>query len=126
MPINKSLTKRKLLSDPTLPPFYQIKNYILLAGALEDWEQANHWGLAAEHVYHMSLNTAEKRNDVHSLGVLTELREELDELKEFKLEDETGLTKEEREQIAASNNRDDNDVVVETKEEAILALRPAH
>jgi hypothetical protein len=44
----------------------------------------------------MSLDKAEKLNDVDSLSVLIELREDPDELKLFKLEDETGLTKEER------------------------------
>lgn len=35
------------LTDSTLPPYYYIKNHILIASAMDDWEDAEHHRLAA-------------------------------------------------------------------------------
>jgi hypothetical protein len=34
-------------SDRTIPPFYIIKNCILIASALNDWDEADIWRLTA-------------------------------------------------------------------------------
>lgn len=52
--------------------------------------------LSAEQTYQTSLDEATLKNDKNSLQVLEDLRKELDELKEFRMEDLTGLTREER------------------------------
>ncbi|CAN9330363.1 unnamed protein product [Alternaria alternata] len=83
--VNCIAAAKKNLLDPTLPPFYIIKNCILVA----------------ERAFKKSLDLATRQQDNNSLETLAGLREELDEVKEFKMEDLTGMTKEERDMVDA-------------------------
>ncbi|KAF2124251.1 hypothetical protein P153DRAFT_411889 [Dothidotthia symphoricarpi CBS 119687] len=83
---------KKNLDDPTLPPYYFIKNSILIACALDDWDEADPWRVSAEMVYRRSLDEAQKSKDVNSLDALEVLKTQLDELNMFRMEDLTGLT----------------------------------
>jgi len=47
--------------DPTLPPYYAIKNNILIASALDDWEDADVYRLTAEQSYITSRRDAEEK-----------------------------------------------------------------
>lgn len=87
-------------SDTSLPPFYIIRNCILLVGAMDNWDYGNEWRLAAvrcpvykpdvrhtltstvaiqESTYSRTLLIAREKNDTGSLAALQDLREELDE-----------------------------------------------
>lgn len=79
-----------------LPPYYIIKNCILVACALDDWNDADYYRSAAEQAYDTTLAEATRKNDKGSLAALKQLRKELDQLTEFRVEDITGMTKEER------------------------------
>lgn len=74
-------------SDFALPPYYVIKNCILVAGALDNWDDADIWRLTAEHSYDRNHRIALEEQDEASLLALQDLREELDELEEFREED---------------------------------------
>ncbi|KAB2109673.1 hypothetical protein AG0111_0g945 [Alternaria gaisen] len=99
--VNCIAAAKKNLLDPTLPPFYIIKNCILVAGAVDEWNIADDWLRWAEQAFKKSHDLATRQQDNNSLEALAGLREELDELKEFKMEDFTGMTKEERDMIDA-------------------------
>jgi hypothetical protein len=105
-----------LNSDDTLPPYYIIRNCIVIACALDNWTEANIWRLSVEQTYSTCLDKARRRNDEDSLKALENLRKELDELTEFMVEDMTGLTREER------SNLDQEDINMETLEEAMADL----
>lgn len=87
-------------SDTSLPPFYIIRNCILLVGAMDNWDDGNEWRLAAvrcpvykpdmrhtltstvaiqESTYSDALRRSREMNDTNSLAALQDLREELDE-----------------------------------------------
>jgi hypothetical protein len=87
-------------SDTSLPPFYIIRNCILLVGAMDNWDDGNEWRLAAvrcpvykpdmrhtltstvaiqESTYSDALRQSREMNDTNSLAALQDLREELDE-----------------------------------------------
>jgi hypothetical protein len=83
-------------SESELPPYFAVKNYILLASAVDDWDEADVWILAAEYTHRNMLKEAERINNTDALEPFAGLRNELDQLMEFKLEDYTGLTREER------------------------------
>jgi hypothetical protein len=55
----------------------------------------------------MSHDIATRKNDTVALKVLSDLREELDELEEFRMEDLTGLTKEQRRKFAYPESETD-------------------
>lgn len=80
--------------DTTLPPFYLIKNCILLASALNDWDEADDWRHVAEAPYKTNFHDSRTNEDADSLKVLECLRAELDELKQFREEDMAALYKE--------------------------------
>ncbi|OAG22546.1 hypothetical protein CC77DRAFT_1018573 [Alternaria alternata] len=67
------------LTDTSLPPFYIIRNCILLVGAMDNWDDGNEWRLAAESTYSDALRRSREMNDTNSLAALQDLREELDE-----------------------------------------------
>jgi hypothetical protein len=71
-----------------LPPWYVIKNCVLIACALDDRYDANIWRLSAEQEYNTTLAKARHTNDEEALEGLKLLREELDQLKRFKDEDD--------------------------------------
>jgi hypothetical protein len=73
--------------DPTLPPYYFIKNAILVACALNDWTDANYYRLAAKQAHIMSVEKVKISRDENSLKALEKLRLELDELEEFRAQD---------------------------------------
>ncbi|EAT77947.1 hypothetical protein HBH56_178930 [Parastagonospora nodorum] len=79
------------LTDPTLPPYYVIKNSILVASALDDWNDADIFRLAAEQEWRTSYIAANRQGDADALEALKELRKELAELEEFRLQD-LGIT----------------------------------
>ncbi|CAN9120840.1 unnamed protein product [Alternaria alternata] len=99
--VNCIAAAKKNLLDPTLPPFYIIKNCILVAGAVDDWNIADDWLGRAERAFKKSLDLATRQQDNKWLEALAGLREELDEVKEFKMEDLTGMMKEERDTVDA-------------------------
>jgi hypothetical protein len=85
------------ISNAALPPYYVMNYCILIACALDDWNEADNWRLSAEHVWSTARTKAVSMRDHQSLEVLDEARLHLDTLEEQQLEDTTGLTKEERE-----------------------------
>ncbi|RYO20443.1 hypothetical protein AA0111_g10098 [Alternaria arborescens] len=67
-------------TDPAIPPYYYIKNCILVARAQADWDVGDIYRLNAEKKYDSSFRDAISRPDDDSLKVLRELRGELDDL----------------------------------------------
>jgi uncharacterized protein YjiS (DUF1127 family) len=76
-----------------------MQNCILIACALDDWNEADLWRRSAELTYNTSFAEATTKNDTNSLHMLRNVRIQLDELNEFKMEDLTGLSREEREEV---------------------------
>jgi hypothetical protein len=76
-----------------------MQNCILIACALDDWNEADLWRRSAELTYNTSFAEATTKNDTNSLDMLRNVRIQLDELHEFKMEDLTGLFREEREAV---------------------------
>jgi hypothetical protein len=72
---------------------------MLIACALDDWNEAELWRRSAEQAFKTSFAKASKMNDTNSLAIPKNVRSELDELNEFRMEDLTGLSREEREEI---------------------------
>ncbi|KAL6711642.1 hypothetical protein ACN47E_004576 [Coniothyrium glycines] len=114
---------KKNLTDPTLPPFYIIKNCILLACALDDWNEADGWRLSAEQSYRTTLDEATRKQDLNSLLALSDLRKELDELYEFRMEDLTGMTREERDMCGMEDDMhlDEEDTAMQEYDDEDLA-----
>ncbi|CAN9457131.1 unnamed protein product [Alternaria sp. RS040] len=67
-------------TDPAIPPYYYIKNCILVARAQADWDLNDIYRLNAEQKYDSSFRDAISRPHDGSLKVLRELRGELDQL----------------------------------------------
>jgi hypothetical protein len=57
------------LSDPLLPPYYEIENCILIASACDMWEDADVWRRAARQAYHTFHAKASRENDTATLEV---------------------------------------------------------
>lgn len=74
-------------SDPTLPKYYDMMNSIIIAHALDDWEDADVYRLAVEFVYDCELKEAQRKHNAVALECLEEIREELDDLNHARLED---------------------------------------
>jgi hypothetical protein len=87
-----------LTSDPTLPPYYVMNYYILIACASDDWDEADLWRRSARQVWPTNHAKAVLMEDHDSLEVLDEVRSRLETLDEQQLEELTGrtLTEEER------------------------------
>lgn len=83
-----------------------VKNCLLIACALENWEEAENWFNAGETTLQSTLVEVTRRNDTLSLRALALLREELDEVNEFRMEDLTGMTKEERDEAIEEDDVD--------------------
>jgi hypothetical protein len=64
-----------------------IKNCILVTSALDDWEDAHYWRLAAEQAYTTAKYDSIAREDTDSLEALADLRKQLDQLIVFKQRD---------------------------------------
>ncbi|KAF3008572.1 hypothetical protein E8E13_007300 [Curvularia kusanoi] len=73
--------------NAALPPFYLIKNCILIACALDKWDEADTYRATAEHAHNKALREAEETHDEDMIVMLGDLRSELDELEDFKRED---------------------------------------
>ena len=67
---------------------------MLLASAMDNWEDGGLWLSRAESCYNVTLANATMRQDTESLKMLKELRAELDELKEFRKEDMEEMARE--------------------------------
>ena len=80
-------TRTESSRDPTIPPHFCMKNAVLIASGLDDWEDADYWRLAAEQEHATGLKIAEQAQDQGSLGTLQQVREELDRLNEFREQD---------------------------------------
>ncbi|CAI6334734.1 unnamed protein product [Periconia digitata] len=100
-------------SDDSIPLFYSMKNCILIACAIEGWDEAETYRLRAEQLYKQGLGKINSRKRVHtaaslltscpksvkstqgkdqiSLMALRDVREELDELRAFRDEDLYGI-----------------------------------
>ncbi|CAN9131166.1 unnamed protein product [Alternaria alternata] len=85
--IEKCIVKaKKNLSDKTLPPYYVIKNCLLIACASDTWQEADDWKTRAEQAYTAFTEATRKVYD-DSLMTLNELRKELDDLDKQKKEE---------------------------------------
>ncbi|KAH6612081.1 hypothetical protein C7974DRAFT_445962 [Boeremia exigua] len=80
------------LVDPTLPPYWFIKNCILVACALENWRDADIFRTTAEAVYHETLAEVTGEDDDGSLELLKDVAEELESLEQFREEEMFELT----------------------------------
>ncbi|CAI6338677.1 unnamed protein product [Periconia digitata] len=117
------------LTEPDITSYYFMQNCILLAIALEDWNEGEEWHRTAEQKYwtcyakSRSRNDAATLEDLKGLKGLKQLREDLDGLKEYL----------EHMKLTNSIYREDAEAVAETEnevEEAAdrmvdLALAPA-
>jgi hypothetical protein len=63
-----------------MPPYYYMKNMILIACGQRTWETADTYRYAAEVAYAEACGEAKRHNDADSLEVLEEIRDDLDEL----------------------------------------------
>lgn len=68
---------------------------------MNEWNIADDWLRWAQQAFKKSHDLATRQQDNKSLEALASLREELDEMKEFKMEYLTGMTKEERDMLYA-------------------------
>ncbi|RYO01936.1 hypothetical protein AA0120_g388 [Alternaria tenuissima] len=85
--IEKCIVKaKKNLSDKTLPPYYVIKNCLLIACASDTWEEADDWKTRAEQAY-TAFAEATRKVYEDSLMTLNDLRKELDDLDKQKKEE---------------------------------------
>ncbi|CAN9131367.1 unnamed protein product [Alternaria alternata] len=85
--IEKCIVKaKKNLSDKTLPPYYVIKNCLLIACASDTWQEADDWKTRAEQAYTAFTEATRKVYD-DSLMTLNELRKELDDQDKQKKEE---------------------------------------
>ncbi|KAH7357503.1 hypothetical protein BKA66DRAFT_243977 [Pyrenochaeta sp. MPI-SDFR-AT-0127] len=75
------------LADRTLPPYYFMKNCILVTSALDNRDDAETYRLFAEQQYRKSLSDAKRRGSIEDLALLQKLRKELDQLEDFKNKD---------------------------------------
>jgi hypothetical protein len=71
----------------TLPPYYAIKNSILIAGALDNWDETDLWMLSAEQTYEYCYEISMKNQDEPSLSLLKGVRKQMDELEQYRKED---------------------------------------
>ncbi|KAF2132908.1 hypothetical protein P153DRAFT_309696 [Dothidotthia symphoricarpi CBS 119687] len=110
------------LSDITLPPYYVIKNCILLASALDNWDDADVWRLAAEQAYITSFREANRKQDTNSLETLQDLRAELDTLNKFRQEDMAILVDDETSNSDMSGEEDEDEDEDEDKDEGAAEL----
>ncbi|KAF1934738.1 hypothetical protein EJ02DRAFT_313010, partial [Clathrospora elynae] len=69
-----------LLSDLTLPQYYVIQNCMLIASAINTWNEADIWRVYAVEIYQTSLGEATRQKDTNGLEVLRKVRIELDQL----------------------------------------------
>ncbi|KAI4660976.1 uncharacterized protein J4E79_005544 [Alternaria viburni] len=99
------------ITDTTLPPYYIIRNCILLTSAMDNWDDGNDWRLAAESCHSNTVRRATEMNDTNSLAALQDLREELDWLAEQRDQ----YLQEYRAWMLEQDGEDDND---ETDSEA--------
>ncbi|PVI06350.1 hypothetical protein DM02DRAFT_514854 [Periconia macrospinosa] len=75
------------ISDPTIPNYYLIMNLILIVSAMDDWDEADFYRLAAEHAWETTHHRALQRNEQEEMEALSGLRDELDQLKSFRERD---------------------------------------
>ncbi|KAH7084275.1 hypothetical protein FB567DRAFT_629810 [Paraphoma chrysanthemicola] len=75
------------LNEMYLPPYYIIKNCILICCAMDYWSDANINRLTAESAYSVAWVEATRMQDEGALKVLEDLRADLDELEAFRQED---------------------------------------
>jgi hypothetical protein len=73
--------------DETLPPYYFIKNAILIVSAMDDWADAEVWKLAAEQAYITAFGKAKNKHSDNTREAFAELRYEFDQLDMFKVRD---------------------------------------
>ncbi|CAI6337394.1 unnamed protein product [Periconia digitata] len=71
------------LTDHTIPPYYKMRNCILIVSAMDDWNIADLYRQDAEIQYRVSHHKATEMEDEDSLEILEELRYELDQLKQM-------------------------------------------
>lgn len=97
-----------------------MKNAILIASGMDDWADADVWRLAAEQSYITSLGKARKIHDDDSLKVLQGLREELDQLSEFRARDldafNAQFASDEEDEDENEDEEEDADAGVEAKD----------
>ncbi|KAJ4324427.1 hypothetical protein N0V94_001325 [Neodidymelliopsis sp. IMI 364377] len=84
------------LTDPLLPPYYDIQNCILIASAEDMWEDADVWRRAARQAYRTFHAKASRANDTATLKEIGEARKQLDELDELLAEEFDAFLEEER------------------------------
>ncbi|CAN9086966.1 unnamed protein product [Alternaria alternata] len=93
--VNCIAAAKKNLLYVTYPAYFPPLYILMQHNIADDWLG---W---AERAFKKSLDLATRQQDNNSLETLAGLREELDEVKEFKMEDLTGMTKEERDMVDA-------------------------
>lgn len=106
----------KRSSHPTLPPFYIIRNRILIACAAENWDEGEKYRRGAEEMYEGQFEMATQNRDTDALEDLEMLRGELDRCKDLLDEvffEETGIKVSdgyaEREEMLAAMDADEFD-----------------
>jgi hypothetical protein len=84
------LTSTDTLRDPDLPAWFFMKHCILMATALDGWEKASYWVLAAQQCHHNNAMKAMREGDVVAQAALNMMRGWLDRLIEYKVRAMTG------------------------------------
>jgi molybdopterin-guanine dinucleotide biosynthesis protein len=75
------------LKDPSLPPYFHIRYHIMIASAMDNWDDADYHRLVAEQAWSTTRRNATAKRDHNSLKALEDLRDELDQLEGFKHQD---------------------------------------
>lgn len=109
--------------DYSLPLHYIIKNAVLVASTIRDWDEAEIWRLTAEQAYSTSYGIALKNNNKKALLILEDLRDELDELEEYMLEGMATLADDEMYGGSMDSDGGEEDVGdVEDNDESAIGL----
>jgi hypothetical protein len=99
--------------------YWIIENALLIACAEGKWKEAEYWRLFAEDMYSRTMSKAKYDNDSALLEVLAVVREELDEVEEKLIDSLTGMTDDERAEMAETDNDEEKE---ENEEKPINSL----
>ncbi|KAI4650604.1 hypothetical protein J4E93_002961 [Alternaria ventricosa] len=105
--------------------YWIIENALLIACAEGEWREAEYWRLFAEDMYSKAMFKARYQNDPALIEVLAVVREELDEVKEKLIDSLTGMTDEERAEMARTdedNAKSEDEDEDETEEKPVNPL----
>lgn len=96
------------LTDPELPHYWRMRNFILLGFALANWTEANSYKMLAETLYTASWLEAVSDMNEEDLAALKVLREELDHLEAWRDEQLDAMISQERKSVGAATVQEES------------------